>query len=149
MFLQYASRAKKIRTTLRQNALKTNMPKEFYVKKVNELMDENERLKQTNAALEAKAVKATTFDETELRPWYIRIDQVFSTIIKTQEQYINLKSRVKNLTFRIKLKTDMENSRKMLYGDCESQEVSLNYKFFKANVKGIIKFDIMSVISVI
>ncbi|XP_065361380.1 kinesin-like protein KIF18A [Calliphora vicina] len=125
--LKYASRAKKIRTTLRQNALKTNMPKEFYVKKVNELMEENERLKQSNIALEAKASKATTFDEAELRPWYTRIDQIFASIIKTQEQYISLKSRVKNLTFRIKLKTDMENTRKILYGDCESQENFTSY----------------------
>ncbi|XP_023291597.2 kinesin-like protein KIF18A [Lucilia cuprina] len=129
--LKYASRAKKIRTTLRQNALKTNMPKEFYVKKVNELMDENDRLKQTNSALEAKANKATTFDESELKPWYSRIDQIFASIIKTQEQYISIKSRVKNLTFRIKLKTDMENSRKILYGDCESQE---NYSSYTSSV---------------
>ncbi|KAI8121322.1 Kinesin-like protein KIF18A [Lucilia cuprina] len=125
--LKYASRAKKIRTTLRQNALKTNMPKEFYVKKVNELMDENERLKQTNSALEAKANKATTFDESELKPWYSRIDQIYASIIKTQEQYISIKSRVKNLTFRIKLKTDMENSRKIIYGDCESKENCTSY----------------------
>ncbi|XP_037811743.1 kinesin-like protein KIF18A [Lucilia sericata] len=129
--LKYASRAKKIRTTLRQNALKTNMPKEFYVKKVNELMDENERLKQTNSALEAKANKATTFDESELKPWYSRIDQIYASIVKTQEIYISIKSRVKNLTFRIKLKTDMENSRKILYGDCESQE---NYSSYTSSV---------------
>lgn len=100
------------------------MPKEFYVKKVNELMDENERLKQANADLELKASKATTFDETELRPWYNRIDQIYSSIVKSQEKYIGLKSRVKILTFQISLKTEMENSRKILYGDCESQEVS-------------------------
>lgn len=124
IFLQYASRAKKIRITLRQNALKSNMPKEFYVKKVNELMDENERLKQTNLALEAKASKASIFEEDELRPWYNRIDEIFLAVLKTQEQFITLKSRIKNLTYRIKIKTDMENLRKMLSGDSDTQEVS-------------------------
>lgn len=105
------------------------MPKEFYVKKVNELMNENERLKLNNADLETKASKSTTFDESELKPWYKRIDQVFCSIIKAQEQFMTLKSRVKNLSFRIKLKTDMEDSRKTLYGDCQTQEVS-EIKFY-------------------
>lgn len=123
-FLQYASRAKKIRTTLRQNALKSNIPKEFYVKKVNELMDENERLKQANIALEAKASKIPIFEEDELRPWYNRIDQLFLSILKTQKQFITIKSQIKILKFRIKIKTDVENMRKMLPADSDTKEVS-------------------------
>jgi len=52
--LKYASRAKKIRTTLKQNVLKSKMPTEFYVKKIDVVVAENERLKERNKALEAK-----------------------------------------------------------------------------------------------
>ena len=116
---------------MRQNALKSNMPKEFYVKKVNELMDENERLKQTNLALEDKASKASIFEEDELRPWYNRIDEIFLSALKIQEQFITIKSRIKNLTYRIKIKTDMENLRKMLSGDSDTQEVSFYSNMLK------------------
>uniref|UniRef100_A0A1A9ZCB4 Kinesin motor domain-containing protein n=1 Tax=Glossina pallidipes TaxID=7398 RepID=A0A1A9ZCB4_GLOPL len=59
--LKYAGRAKKIRTSLRQNVLKSNLPKEFYIKKVNELTEENDRLKRTNTELELQASKCDTF----------------------------------------------------------------------------------------
>lgn len=52
--LKYASRAKKIRNTLRKNVLKSNMPKEYYVKKVNEQNDEMERLAAKVKVLEAQ-----------------------------------------------------------------------------------------------
>lgn len=52
--LKYASRAKKIRNTLRKNVLKSNMPKEYYVKKVNDQNDELERLTAKCKALEAQ-----------------------------------------------------------------------------------------------
>lgn len=100
------------------------MPKEFYVKKVNELMDENDRLKKSMSLLETKISKSSTYDDSELKPWYIQIDQLFSVILKTQDQYITLKSRLKNLTFRRKLKTDMEDFCKMLNVECKPGEVS-------------------------
>ncbi|XP_073836416.1 kinesin-like protein at 67A [Musca autumnalis] len=134
--LKYASRAKKIRTTLRQNALKTNMPKEFYVKKVNELMDENDRLKKSMATLESKISKASTYDDSELKPWYTQIDQIFLTILQIQDQYITLKSRLKNLTLRKKLKTDMEDFRKMLNIDSRQQE---NFDNFSTTICNLSK----------
>ncbi|XP_059219682.1 kinesin-like protein KIF18A isoform X3 [Stomoxys calcitrans] len=120
--LKYASRAKKIRTTLRKNALKTNMPKEFFVKKVNELMDENDRLKKDMAVLETKINKASMYDDSELKPWFKKIDNLFSTILNIQDQYITLKSRLKNLTFRSQIKRDMEDFKKMLTIESISQE---------------------------
>uniref|UniRef100_A0A1A9WQ44 Kinesin motor domain-containing protein n=1 Tax=Glossina brevipalpis TaxID=37001 RepID=A0A1A9WQ44_9MUSC len=48
---QYATRVKQIRTNLRQNVMISNITEEFYVKKVNELTEENERLKRANTAL--------------------------------------------------------------------------------------------------
>lgn len=52
--LTYASRAKKIRTALKQNIAKSNMPKEYYVKKVIDLQTENERLQEVIKELENK-----------------------------------------------------------------------------------------------
>ncbi|XP_075162108.1 kinesin-like protein at 67A [Haematobia irritans] len=134
--LKYASRAKKIRTTLRQNALKTNMPKEFYVKKVNELMDENDRLKKAISALETKVNKASMYDDSELNPWYNKIDHVFSTLLKIQDQYMTLKSRLKNLSFRRKIKSDMDDFQKMLNIDSKQQE---NIDIFSASICNLSK----------
>uniref|UniRef100_A0A1B0G3A9 Kinesin motor domain-containing protein n=1 Tax=Glossina morsitans morsitans TaxID=37546 RepID=A0A1B0G3A9_GLOMM len=105
--LKYASRAKKIRSTLRQNVLKSNMPKDFYIKKVNELMEENDRLKRANAALEPKIPKGNSLDEGDFQRWCLRIDVLFSEILKVQEKLIGLKSRAKILAFRDKLKTNI------------------------------------------
>lgn len=88
-------------------------------------MDENDRLKKSLAALETKISKASTYDDSELKPWYTQIDQLFSAIMKIQDQYITLQSRLKNLTFRRKLKRDMDDFRKMLNADCKLQVVSL------------------------
>uniref|UniRef100_A0A1A9WBL9 Kinesin motor domain-containing protein n=1 Tax=Glossina brevipalpis TaxID=37001 RepID=A0A1A9WBL9_9MUSC len=52
--LKYASRAKEIRTNLRQNVMKSNIPKEFYVKTDNELKEDIDRLKRTTTAPLAK-----------------------------------------------------------------------------------------------
>uniref|UniRef100_A0A1A9W4C1 Kinesin motor domain-containing protein n=1 Tax=Glossina brevipalpis TaxID=37001 RepID=A0A1A9W4C1_9MUSC len=103
--LKYASRAKKIRTTLRQNALKSNMPKEFYIKKVNELKEENERLKKANTALEQRIGKHSTLNEGDFQQWFHRIEALFSETAKVQERLIVLKSHAKILAFRDKLKT--------------------------------------------
>lgn len=95
-------------------------------------MDENDRLKKNMATLESKISKASTYDDSELKPWYIQIDQIFLTILQIQDQYITLKSRLKNLTLRRKLKTDMEDFRKMLNVDSRQQEVSI--KKYSTNI---------------
>lgn len=88
-------------------------------------MDENERLKQLNTALEAKVAKdSVAYDEKELRPWFNRIDQLFDSILNNQEQYILIKSRIKNLSFRIKSKNYMDELRTMLNIDTGHQDVS-------------------------
>ncbi|XP_030372898.1 kinesin-like protein KIF18A [Scaptodrosophila lebanonensis] len=122
--LKYASRAKKIRTTLRQNVLKTNMPKEFYVKKVTEVMTENERLVERNKQMEAKLLKferdtashnnIVSYDAQALKPWYSKIDAVYASVIKTQEYAIGIRSRIKNLSYRQTMKKDLEEYRKLL-----------------------------------
>ncbi|EDV97647.1 kinesin-like protein KIF18A [Drosophila grimshawi] len=119
--LKYASRAKKIRTVLRQNVLKSNMPKEFYVKKVNELMAEQDRLLLYNKGLEAKLAQLERsggsdngYDPQELKPWYSKIDAVYASVIKLQQCVIGIRSKVQSLSYRQTLKKDFEQLRKML-----------------------------------
>lgn len=83
------------------------MPKDFYIKKVNELMEENDRLKRANAALEPKIPKGNSLDEGDFQRWCVRIDVLFSEILKVQEKLIGLRSRAKILAFRDKLKTNI------------------------------------------
>lgn len=58
--LKYASRAKKIKHSLKQNLLQSSLPKEYLVKKVNEQQNENERLKAKIKELEARLVESGT-----------------------------------------------------------------------------------------
>lgn len=52
--LKYASRAKKIHTTVKPNVLKTtNMPKEYFIKKVEDQIRDNQKLKETIKQLES------------------------------------------------------------------------------------------------
>lgn len=125
--LKYASRAKKIRSVLRQNVLKSNLPKEFYVKKVTELMAEQERLLQHNKGLEAKLAQLERsasssssfggFDMQELKPWYSRIDAIYSSVIKLQQCVIGLRSKIQTLSYRQTLKKDFEQLRKAVTQD--------------------------------
>ncbi|XP_011195760.1 kinesin-like protein KIF18A [Zeugodacus cucurbitae] len=104
--LKYASRAKKIRTTLKQNVLKSNMPKDFYIKRVTELMAENERLKAKVTQLEKSSEATRSYNESELKAWYSKIDAVYSSVIKTQEYVIGNQSKIKSMNFREKLKKE-------------------------------------------
>lgn len=113
---QYASRAKKIRTTLRQNAFKSNMPKEFYVKKVQELMETNKNLesKVTQQQKDIGLCGSRGYDKNELKIWYDKIDAVYSIIVKTQEYVYGMVSKKKIFEFRTKIREDAEACRKIL-----------------------------------
>ncbi|KAH8302228.1 hypothetical protein KR044_004260 [Drosophila immigrans] len=132
--LKYASRAKKIRTVLRQNVLKSNLPKEFYVKKVNEVMADQDRLRERNKMLEAKlaqmerASNENNFDPLELKPWYSKIDAVYSTVTKLQQCVIGIRSKIQSLSYRQKLKKDFEQLRKVLTLD--QRLLQEDYKVF-------------------
>ncbi|KAH8234642.1 hypothetical protein KR032_001131 [Drosophila birchii] len=117
--LKYASRAKKIRTTLKQNVLKSKMPTEFYVKKIDEVVAENERLKERNKALEAKANQLeragnSGFDPQELKSWYRKIDAVYATSRQLQEHVMAMRSKIKNINYRQTLKKELEELRKLM-----------------------------------
>ncbi|XP_039486068.1 kinesin-like protein KIF18A [Drosophila santomea] len=123
--LKYASRAKKIRTTLKQNVLKSKMPTEFYVKKIDEVVAENERLKERNKALEAKATQLeragnSGFDPEELRSWYSKIDAVYAAARQLQEHVLGMRSKIKNINYRQTLKKELEEFRKLM---CVDQRV--------------------------
>lgn len=131
--LKYASRAKKIRTTLRQNVITTNMPKEFLLKKCNEqvseidkLKAENERLKERNRMLEVQAAEqksATKLNgagdgavksNVDLSPWLTKIDAVYSSFKKSHEKCLSLQSNEKMLNIRIKFKQQRELTKQIL-----------------------------------
>ncbi|XP_017122110.1 kinesin-like protein KIF18A [Drosophila elegans] len=123
--LKYASRAKKIRTTLKQNVLKSKMPTEFYVKKIDEVVAENERLKERNKALEAKANQleragSNGFDPNELKSWYSKIDAVYAAARQLQEHVLGMRSKIKNINYRQTLKNELEEFRKLM---CVDQRV--------------------------
>nr|AAB49460.1 kinesin like protein 67a [Drosophila melanogaster] len=123
--LKYASRAKKIRTTLKQNVLKSKMPTEFYVKKIDEVVAENERLKERNKALEAKATQLeragnSGFDPLELKTWYSKIDAVYAAARQLQEHVLGMRSKIKNINYRQTLKKELEEFRKLM---CVDQRV--------------------------
>ncbi|KAH8343411.1 hypothetical protein KR059_010197 [Drosophila kikkawai] len=117
--LKYASRAKKIRTTLKQNVLKSKMPTEFYVKKIDEVVAENERLKERNKSLETKAAQLeragnSGFDPQELKSWYRKIDAVYATARQLQEHVLAMRSKIKNINYRQTLKKELEELRKLM-----------------------------------
>lgn len=126
--LKYASRAKKIRTTLRQNVITTAMPKEFLLKKCNDqvseiekLKAENEKLKERNKMLEAQVIAQSKVvgaggdaKSPDLTNWFTKIDVVYSNFNKVHEKCLALQSNEKILNFRIKFKERCEEAKKIL-----------------------------------
>ena len=130
--LKYASRAKKIRTTLRQNVMTTAMPKEFLLKKCNDqvsqiekLKAEIEKLKERNKMLEAQVIDQKTLEKMtngagdglkmpDLSDWFGKIDAIYSNFNKAHERCLTLQSNEKILNFRIKFKERYEEIKKVL-----------------------------------
>uniref|UniRef100_A0A182I6D3 Uncharacterized protein n=1 Tax=Anopheles arabiensis TaxID=7173 RepID=A0A182I6D3_ANOAR len=118
--LKYASRAKKIRTTVRQNIVPSNVPKEFLVKKVNEQAEELERLRAKVADLEEQLRKkeqeaaaaapgpSLALNATLLNTWVSRIDSCYASMRQALQHLIALKSKEKLLNMRVKLKEQAE-----------------------------------------
>lgn len=121
--LKYASRAKKIRSSLKLNICKINTPKEVLVKQVNEQHDELLKLRDKVKALESalaaaekanqKPVAAVAAQKSpmttsrlmaEITPWYERIDDLYSVLIKLMERSLRIDSNVKVTQFRKDIK---------------------------------------------
>lgn len=133
--LKYASRAKKIRTTCKQNVINTNMSKEFMLKRCNDqhseierLKAENEKLKERNTQLEMQILDHKTDSKivngsgdsghsprnVDLSGWHARIDTIYANFRKAHEKCLSLQSNEKILNFRIKFKERYEEVKKIL-----------------------------------
>lgn len=131
---KFVIRAQKIRTTtLTKNALKSNLPKEYYVHKVTESIAENEELKKRIKALESQLAATQKssnnnnnsnentlemLQEAEL--WKKQIDELFDEVKTAQDNFFAMTSKEKLLKFRSKLKENNEQNRKIFYIDAEN-----------------------------
>lgn len=123
--LKYASRAKNIRTTVRQNVVKSNMPKEYYTKKINDMQCETDKLraiiKQLETKLSNSTQKTTVFNDNrstssnvasldwkEIEGWYAKIDVIYTTLLNAQQNFLCIQSKEKILKFRSNLKKNAE-----------------------------------------
>lgn len=141
-------RAQKIRTTaITKNLFKSNLPKEFYVNKLNDKTHEVNELQNCIRTLQAQladakaaaAATATTAtlstndqnsDETsaaaaaaqmmaQAESWRIKIDAVYQDILSAQENFYTMSSKEKLLKLRTQLKENTEKSRKTFNIDGE------------------------------
>jgi kinesin family member 18/19 len=128
--LKYASRAKKIRVQLTKNIVSTNVPKEYLIKKVNDQNSENERLKERIRALEERVALAEStaklahgtngcmeIDEKvapDLSSWHTKIDLIYCSLKKAQEQYLAMQAKENLLSIRTKFKEHAERLTKAL-----------------------------------
>lgn len=136
--LKYASRAKKIRTTCKQNIVPSNMPKEYLLKRCNDQHSEIEKLKEKIKQLENQIIDQKTHEtamnvinqagaggdatvskievakSVDLSGWFSKIDASYASYKKSHEQCLLLQSKEKILNFRIKFKEHYECVKKVL-----------------------------------
>lgn len=136
--LKYASRAKKIRTTCKQNIVPSNMPKEYLLKRCNDQHSEIEKLKERIKQLENQIIDQKTHETAmnvinqagaggdatvskievakavDLSGWFSKIDASYASYKKSHEQCLLLQSKEKILNFRIKFKEHYECVKKVL-----------------------------------
>lgn len=149
--LKYASRAKKIRTTVRANVT-TSMPKELLLKKCNEnaseidrLKAEIEKLKDRNKVLETQVTDQKSLakmingagdsilkvpDDYDLSEWYGKIDSAYSNFKKAHENCLSLQSSEKILNLRISFKERYEEVKKVLTLDGSRLDNVSDFNFF-------------------
>lgn len=153
--LKYASRAKKIRTSLKQNIVQPNMPKEYLVNKCNEQQDEILKLKQRVRQLEQQLAQNGGGDVPKLASpvmiipdlsmWYSKIDPVYASLQKSHGECLTLQSKQKLLNFKSKLLAHAVEVKKVLVLDGNKlEEVSfsnINFEF-----KSFIQYIVISFI---
>lgn len=146
---RYASRAKKIRNTLKQNVVNSNsnLPKEVLLKKCNDqasqlevLKSENEKLREQNRMLESQLLEKETVSrkagdsfvsECDLDSvrWREKIDSVFANYDTVHGKCLSLQSCEKILVFRIELKEKYQELRKRLPLDNDSSVQQVSFVF--------------------
>jgi kinesin family member 18/19 len=140
--LKYASRAKKIRTTCKQNALTTNIPKELLLKKYThqemeiknlnvELEKYKERVKQLESQIIDQNSLLKTYKDTDmltthaqsnamdLSHWYERIDAVYDELKENREKCYLLQSSQNVNAIKIYFKEQHDKISKILSLDGE------------------------------
>lgn len=118
--LKYASRAKKIRSSLKLNICKINTPKDVLIKQLNQQHDEVLQLRDAVKTLEARLVVAEKPKaaaamsagqlQTEMAPWCERIDDLYSVINRLMERSLSIDSGDKVLQFRKAIKSHTEQA---------------------------------------
>lgn len=139
--LKYASRAKNIRTTIRQNLVKSNMPKEYYIIEIDRLKTLNKQLEvklalsvQKLTSVENKNIAAVStvtsaeLDWNEIEECYKNIDAAYMTLLNAQQNFLSIQSKDKILKFRANLKKNAEFGAQILKLD--GKNLSTVSKFF-------------------
>lgn len=117
--LKYAGRARKIKTTLSINMVKSNVPKEILVKQLNGKLDENVKLLATIEELKKKLLAVENRPTQQVSPidlsqWYIDIDTVYDSIKVAFEHCYNLISKERILKLRTKFKEEADICSRLL-----------------------------------
>lgn len=117
--LKYAGRARKIKTTLSINMVKSNVPKEVLVKQLNGKLDENVRLLATIEELKKKITSMENRPTQQVSPidlsqWYIDIDTVYDSIKVAFEHCYNLISKERVLKLRTQFKEEADVCSRLL-----------------------------------
>lgn len=122
-------RAQKIRTTaITKNLFKTNLPKEYYVRKLTDTSAEIDGLKAIIQKLESQLAAAVTSKNNntpkttqdglaallaESESWKKRIDKAYADIRVASENFFSMSSKEKLLKLRTKFKETVEHHRKL------------------------------------
>lgn len=117
--LKYAGRARKIKTTLSINLVKSNLPKEILVKQLNGKLEENSKLQATIEELKKKITiiesrPAQQVSPIDLSQWYTDIDTVYDSIKVAFEHCYNLISKERILKLRTKFKEEADVCSRLL-----------------------------------
>lgn len=146
--LKYAQRAQKIRTgTITQNMFKSNLPKEYYVRKLTDSAAEVEELKKCIESLRAQMADQKTKNNidnnnsdkagwndlmSQFDTWKGKLDATYKDVIVAQENYYRMSSKEKLLKLRTKLKEAADHKRKLFNIDGDSlKRVSKTTKYSK------------------
>lgn len=129
-------RAQKIRTTaITKNLFKSNLPKEYYVRKLTDTSAEVDGLKAIIQKLEAQLAATNSKNSNAYKPnqaaglaalladkesWRQKLDKVYTDLRVACENYFAMSSKEKLLKVRIKFKETLEQNRKLfnMNGDC-------------------------------
>lgn len=84
--LKYASRAKKIKTSLKENVIQSNIPKEYLIKKVGEQQIENDQLIAKIKELEKRLAES---GKSQINLQYLKLN--FHTLFFLESRHINSK----------------------------------------------------------